>query len=95
MAVTVNSIVDRVQAVLQDTTGVRWPVNNELVLWINDAQREIALLKPDASAVTIRLRSLRAQNNRSLLQETDCCALRNMSSASNGDGKTRYSFGRS
>lgn len=51
MTVSVNSIIDRVQRVLQDTTGVRWPVDEELVLWVNDAQREIALLKPDASAV--------------------------------------------
>lgn len=51
MTVTVQSVVDRVQAVLQDTTGIRWPVTNELVLWVNDAQREIALLKPDATAV--------------------------------------------
>ena len=50
MAVTVQSVIDRAQTVLQDTTGVRWPVVDELVLWINDAQREIALLKPDASA---------------------------------------------
>jgi hypothetical protein len=50
MAVSVQSVIDRVQTVLQDTTGVRWPVVSELVLWVNDAQREIALLKPDASA---------------------------------------------
>ena len=50
MAVTVQSVIDRVQKTLQDTTGVRWPVVDELVLWVNDAQREIALLKPDASA---------------------------------------------
>ena len=28
--------------------GIRWPVTSELVLFVNDAQREIALLKPDA-----------------------------------------------
>ena len=50
MTVSVQSVIDRVQTVLQDTTGVRWPVTSELVLWVNDAQREIALLKPDASA---------------------------------------------
>lgn len=50
MTVSVDSVVDRVQTILQDTTGVRWPVVEELVLWINDAQREIALMKPDASA---------------------------------------------
>lgn len=51
MTVTVQSVIDRVQTTLQDTTGIRWPVVGELVLWVNDAQREIALLKPDASAV--------------------------------------------
>ena len=50
MSVTVQSVIDRVQITLQDTTGVRWPITSELVLWINDAQREIALFKPDASA---------------------------------------------
>lgn len=59
MAVTVQSVVDRVQVTLQDTTGVRWPVTAELVTFVNDAQREIALLKPDATAVntTITLSS--------------------------------------
>lgn len=83
MAVTVQSVIDRVQTVLQDTTGVRWPVVDELVLWINDAQREIALLKPDASAVnsTIQLtsgtkQSIPTAGNRLLK------AVRNMSSAS-------------
>ena len=51
MTVTVQSIVDRVQTTLQDTTGIRWPVVDELVLWINDAQREVALIKPDAAAM--------------------------------------------
>jgi hypothetical protein len=52
MTVTVQSVIDRVQVTLQDTTGIRWPVVGELVLFVNDAQREIALLKPDASATT-------------------------------------------
>ena len=88
MAVTVQSVIDRVQAVLQDTTGVRWPVTNELVLWVNDAQREIALLKPDASAVndTITLatgtkQSIPTGGNRLLR------VVRNMSAASGGTGK--------
>lgn len=88
MAVTVNSVIDRVQTVLQDTTGVRWPVVAELVLWVNDAQREIALLKPDASAAnnTITLvpgtkQTIPTDGNRLLK------AVRNMSAASGGDGK--------
>ena len=88
MAVTVQSVIDRAQTVLQDTTGVRWPVVGELVLWINDAQREIALLKPDASATnsTITLATGTKQDipsggNRLLK------VVRNMSAASNGTGK--------
>lgn len=88
MSVTVQSVIDRVQTTLQDTTGVRWPVVNELVLWINDAQREIALLKPDASAknTTITLadgtkQDIPSEGNRLLR------VVRNMSAASNGVGK--------
>lgn len=88
MAVSVQSVIDRVQTTLQDTTGVRWPVVNELVLWINDAQREIALLKPDASArnTTITLttgtkQEIPSDGNRLLR------AVRNMSAASSGVGK--------
>lgn len=88
MSVTVQSVVDRVQTVLQDTTGVRWPVPSELVLWINDAQREIALLKPDASATnaTITLvdgtkQDIPSGGNRLLR------VVRNMSAASGGVGK--------
>jgi len=88
MTVTVQSVIDRVQTVLQDTTGVRWPVVAELVLWVNDAQREIALVKPDATATntTITLvagtkQSIPATGNRLLN------VVRNMSAASNGTGK--------
>jgi hypothetical protein len=88
MTVTVQSVVDRVQAILQDTTGIRWPVTSELVLWVNDAQREIALLKPDATAtnttvtmVTGTKQSIPTAGNRLLN------VVRNMSAASNGTGK--------
>ena len=88
MAVTVQSVIDRAQTVLQDTTGVRWPVVGELVLWINDAQREIALLKPDSSAtnatvtlVTGTKQDIPSGGNRLLR------VVRNMSAASNGVGK--------
>jgi len=87
MAVTVQSVIDRVQTTLQDTTGIRWPVTSELVLWINDAQRQIALVKPDASATnaTITLttgtkQSIPTAGNRLLR------VIRNMSAASGGNG---------
>jgi len=87
MATTVQSIIDRVQTTLQDTTGIRWPVENELVLWVNDAQREVALLKPDASAQneTVTLvagtkQSIPNSGNRLLR------VVRNMSAATGGNG---------
>ena len=88
MAVTVQSVIDRVQTVLQDTTGIRWKVTDELVLWVNDAQREIALLKPDATATneTVTLatgtkQTIPTAGNRLLK------VVRNMSAASGGTGK--------
>lgn len=46
---TVTDVISKAQAVLQDTTGIRWP-EEELTDWIDDACREIALIKPDASS---------------------------------------------
>jgi hypothetical protein len=48
--ITGQNIVNRAAIVLQDTTGVRWPQTDELLLWLNDGQREIVLRKPDAYA---------------------------------------------
>lgn len=47
--ITAQSIVDRARHILQDTTsgGTRW-LDPELLKWVNDAQREIVLLKPNA-----------------------------------------------
>lgn len=45
--ITASSIVGRATTILQDTTNVRWP-QDELLKWLNDGQREIVLLKPDA-----------------------------------------------
>jgi hypothetical protein len=40
-------ILDRAQRLIQDETNIRWPLV-ELLLWLNDAQREIVLQKPSA-----------------------------------------------
>lgn len=47
----VSAIVSRAATILQDTTNVRWP-EAELVDWVNDGQREIVLLRPEAGAKT-------------------------------------------
>jgi hypothetical protein len=44
--VTVASVIDKTQVILQDTTGIRWP-DDELLGWLNDGQREIVLYKPN------------------------------------------------
>lgn len=48
MALTAQSIIQRAVQILQDTTSVRWPVD-ELVRWLNDGQREIILYRPDSN----------------------------------------------
>jgi hypothetical protein len=49
--VTVVSLVNRAQTILQDTVdpGVRWPVL-ELQDWLNDSYREIVNARPDANS---------------------------------------------
>lgn len=47
MAVTtVASLLSRAAVILQDPTSIRWP-QTELLDWLNDGQREIALFKPN------------------------------------------------
>lgn len=48
--ITAQSIVARAQTTLLDETGVRWNTT-ELVQALNDGQREIVVLKPDAHSV--------------------------------------------
>lgn len=56
MTILAQSIVRRVVETLQDNTSIRWPIN-ELVRYLNDAQREIVLYRPDSmvtnAAVTL------------------------------------------
>jgi hypothetical protein len=47
MPITAQSVIRRVAETLQDTTSIRWPVN-ELVRYLNDGQREIVLHRPDS-----------------------------------------------
>ncbi len=50
MAYTIaKTIINRAKTILQDvsSSGTRWP-NSELQNWLNDAQKEIILFRPDA-----------------------------------------------
>lgn len=51
MAITTTNVINRVSTLLQDTTYVRWPTA-ELLDYLNDGQREIAIYKPSASLAT-------------------------------------------
>ncbi|QOJ19486.1 MAG: hypothetical protein HRU77_01500 [Gammaproteobacteria bacterium] len=53
--ITAQSIVDKAQIPLQDTTGVRWP-DAELLGWLNDGQREIVVLKPNAFVINTTMK---------------------------------------
>lgn len=52
MAVLVSDIVDAVRTITIDLIKTRWP-DAELIDWVNDAARQIVLLKPDANPSTL------------------------------------------
>lgn len=52
MTIQASSVLKRCIDTLQDTTSVRWPVE-ELVRYLNDAQREVVLYRPDAMVTTV------------------------------------------
>ena len=51
MTTSASSIIRRATNTIMDETAVRWPVH-ELVRWLNDAQRVIIGIRPDANNVT-------------------------------------------
>lgn len=51
MAITAQSILQRVVTTLIDEGNVRWTVT-ELIRYLNDGQREIVTYRPDATATT-------------------------------------------
>lgn len=52
MAFQARDVIRKAQIILQDAGGVRWPPN-ELLGWLNDAMREVALQKPTATSETV------------------------------------------
>lgn len=53
-AITAQTIINRARVILQDPDKVRW-TDDELLGWLNDAQREICVYKPDAYVVSENL----------------------------------------
>lgn len=64
MAIAAQSIIRRAVETLQDTTSIRWPIN-ELVRYLNDGQREIVIHRPD-SMVTNASHSLAAGSKQTI-----------------------------
>jgi len=52
--ITGTAVINKVQAILFDTDGVKWS-RQELLGWLNDAQREIAVITPWASNVEVAI----------------------------------------
>ena len=51
MALTAQDVLTRAGDIIQDATNVRWPVA-ELMRYLNDARREVAIARPDIYAKT-------------------------------------------
>lgn len=51
-----SAVIEKAQIILQDTTGVRWPSDTELLGWLNDGQREVMVYKPNAYVKNVALR---------------------------------------
>ena len=54
MAFTAQNVLQRVVITLLDPSAVRWPTA-ELVRYLNDGQRDIALVRPDSTSTTATL----------------------------------------
>ena len=52
MPLTAAQIVTRASMILQDPSQIRWPLT-EMVNYLNDARREIAVIKPDVYTATL------------------------------------------
>lgn len=87
--ITVASTLEKVQIILQDQTGIRWPSETELLGWLNDGQREVLILKPNAYVVN-GVRQLDAGTKQNLpangIQLVD--VVRNMGSAGITPGRS-------
>jgi hypothetical protein len=64
MALTAANVLTRAADIIQDQTNVRWP-QDELLRYLNDARREVAIARPDLYATTANV-SLSAGSKQSL-----------------------------
>lgn len=55
MTITAAALLAKVSKTLQDETGVRWPIDTEMLGWLDSGQRETVFLKPDILATTVSM----------------------------------------
>lgn len=87
MPVQVSDVLSRAQKLIQDDTGIRWPLP-ELALWFNDGTREVTIHKPSASSKSVVLPLV--QGTRQSIPAGDLMLLRvirNLKSASTGTNR--------
>ena len=86
MALTANNVLTRAGDIIQDATNVRWPVP-ELLRYLNDARREIAIARPDLYSTTTPV-VLAAGTKQSLPDDGSrfLDAVRNLTGAGNTPG---------
>lgn len=65
MTTQVSSVISRIQDVLQDSTGVRWP-DAELRRWLSDGQREVVIQRPEAGVVNGNFQLTASQSKQSI-----------------------------
>jgi hypothetical protein len=65
--IVAGDIIENVRITLVDPDGVRW-TDEELLGWLNDAQREIAILRPDSS---VSVESIQLEANVTLQELPD------------------------
>lgn len=70
MATTVQSLLDRFDALMNDVGAVRWPTAERL-MWVNDGQRELVTFKDDANTKTAILQTS-VGARQALPNTTDC-----------------------
>lgn len=71
----VSGITDRVAEILQDTGNVTWTAA-QLIEWVNDAIRALALVKPDSTAVTATQQLTASQTKQALSGSSDLRLIR-------------------
>ncbi len=92
MAVQASEILSRAQTLIQDNTGIRWPLP-ELAGWLNDAMREVALHKPSASSRSVVLNMVRG--TRQTIPEGALMLLRVIRNLKSGSSEANRIGGRS